>query len=290
MLTPFDRNGDLDLPAVDHLVEYLIAEGAHGFYVCGSTGEGLLMNVQERAAVAERTVRQVRGRVPVMVHVGAIPTRDAAALASHAGEIGADAVAAIPPTFFGYSFNAIKAHYSLIGEAARIPLFVYNIPHASGINVTPAMVVEMQREIPNLVGMKFTSPNFFEMRQVMELPNMTVMSGPDEMLLPALSMGIDGAIGSTYNIMMAHFVGLYDAFKAGRLEEAQERQYLANRVIKTFLSFPGSLKVMMRWQGVPIGEPRRPLEPLPAEKEDALRAALEAIGYPYPVSDAKVAA
>jgi N-acetylneuraminate lyase len=290
MLTPFDRHGEVDLPATDRLVEYLLGEGAQGFYVCGSTGEGLLMNVQERAAVAERVVRRVRGRVPVMVHVGAIPTRDAVALARHAREVGADAVAAIPPTFFGYSFNAIKTHYRLIAEAADIPTFAYNIPHASGVNLTPAMFAEMGREIPNLVGMKFTSHNFFEMRQIMEIPGMTVLSGPDEMFLPALSMGIEAAIGSTYNIMTAHFVALYNAFKAGRLAEAQELQLVANRVIKVFLAYPGSLKVMMRWQGVPVGEPRRPLEPLPAEREDALRADLMAIGYPYPVSERVIAA
>ena len=283
MLTPFDRQGDVDLPAIDRLVEYLLSEGSHGFYVCGSTGEGLLMNVQERAAVAERTVQQVRGRAPVMVHVGAIPTRDAAALAAHARDIGADAVAAIPPTFFAYSFNAIKAHYRAIGEAAQIPLYIYNIPQAAGVNVTPAMVAEMKREIPNLVGLKFTAYNFYEMRQIIELDNMTVFSGPDEMCLPALTMGVVGAIGSTYNPMTRHFVRLYEAFQAGRLAEAQELQYQANRVIRVWTSFPGSLKVMMRWQGVPLGEPRRPLEPLPAEREEELAAALQAAGYTYPV-------
>ena len=283
MLTPFDRHGDVDLPAIDHLVEYMLNEGAHGFYVCGSTGEGILMNVQERAAVAARTVQQVRGRAPVMVHVGAIPTRDAAALAAHAREIGADAVAAIPPTFFAYSFNAVKAHYRAIGDAAQIPLYIYNIPQAAGLNVTPAMVAEMKREIPNLVGLKFTSHNFYEMRQIIELDNMTVFSGPDEMCLPALAMGVVGAIGSTYNPMTRHFVRLYEAFQAGRLAEAQELQYQANRIIRVWTSFPGSLKVMMRWQGVPLGEPRRPLEPLPAEREEELAAALQAVGYTYPV-------
>ena len=283
MLTPFDRQGDVDLPAIDHLVEHLLNEGAHGFYVCGSTGEGLLMNVQERAAVAERTVQQVRGRAPVMVHVGAIPTRDAAALAAHARDIGADAVAAIPPTFFAYSFNAIKAHYRAIGEAAQIPLYIYNIPQAAGVNVTPAMVAEMKREIPNLVGLKFTAYNFYEMRQIIELDNMTVFSGPDEMCLPALTMGVVGAIGSTYNPMTRHFVRLYEAFQAGRLAEAQDLQFQANRIIRVWTSFPGALKVMMRWQGVPIGAPRRPMEPLPVEREEELASALQAAGYTYPV-------
>lgn len=285
MLTPFDQAGEVDLPAIDRLVEYQLSEGAHGFYVCGSTGEGLLMNVKERASVAERVVRQVRGRVPVMIHVGAIPTRDAAALAAHAGEVGADAVAAIPPTFFGYTFNAIKAHYQAIGAAARIPMYIYNIPHASGVNVTPPMVAEMRREIPNLAGIKFTSFNFYEMRQIIELGDLIVLSGPDEMCLPALVMGVPGAIGSTYNVMTRHFVAMYDAYRAGRLAEAQELQFQANRIIRTWLGYPGALKVMMRWQGIPVGEPRRPLEPLPAEKEAALAADLLAVGYSYPVGE-----
>ncbi len=288
MLTPFDAQGEVDLAAVERLVEYQLGEGAHGFYVCGSTGEGILMNVQERASVAERVVRQVRGRVPVMVHVGAMPTRDAVALARHARDIGADAVAAIPPIFYGYTFNAIKAHYRLIGEAAQIPLYIYNIPSAAGINLSPAMVTEMMNEIPNLVGMKFTAFNFYEMRQIIEL-GLTVFSGPDEMCLPALTMGVTGAIGSTYNVMTRHFVRLWEAFQAGDLATAQELQYLGNRVIKVFLTHPGALKVMMRWQGVDVGGYRRPLESLPPEREDALRADLLAIGYPYPVGETAVA-
>lgn len=289
MLTPFDAYGDVDLPAIDRLVDHLIDEGAHGLYVCGSTGEGLLMNVAERMAVTERTIQRVAGRVPTMIHVGMIPTRDAATLAAHARTAGADAVAAIPPTFFGYSFNAIHDHYRAIGDAAEIPLFVYNIPSAAGINVTPSMVTQMQATIPNLVGMKWTSPNLYEMRQIIELPNMTVFSGPDEMCLPALSMGVVGAIGSTYNPMTRHFVRLYDAYRAGNLAEAQELQFAANRVIKAWLGHPGALKVMMRWQGVPIGQPRAPLESLPAEREAALAADLLAAGYTYPVGETQAA-
>ena len=284
MLTPFDADGEVDLPAVDRLVDYLLDQGAHGLYLCGSTGEGLLMSVPERQAVTARVMQRVRGRVPVMVHVGAVATRDAVALAAHAREVNAEAVSAIPPIFFPVGFKGLTEHYRAIGAAAQLPLFVYNIPQLAGVNVTPAMVAQLREAIPQVVGMKFTAFNFYEMRQIIE-QGLTVMSGPDEMCLPALTMGVTGAIGSTYNIMMSHFAHLYDAFVEGRLAEAQERQYLANRVIKVFLDHPGALKVMMRWQGVPLGDPRPPLETLAPEREESLRAALKAIGYPYPTGD-----
>eukprot|EP00026_Physarum_polycephalum_P010521 Phypoly_transcript_10686.p1 GENE.Phypoly_transcript_10686~~Phypoly_transcript_10686.p1 ORF type:complete len:299 (+),score=64.02 Phypoly_transcript_10686:334-1230(+) len=288
LLTPFlEGSQGVDLEAVDKLIDYLVSEGASGFYVCGSTGEGLLMSVDERKDTTARVVKRLKDTkkdIPVMVHVGALATRDAVTLSTHAKEVGAHAVSAIPPIFFDYNLTAIKEYYRAIAAAcAPLPLFIYNIPSKTNFNITPAMVKEMAEEIPNLKGIKWTSMNLYEMRQIVEM-GLTVFSGPDEMCLQALTMGAIGAIGSTYNVLMKHYAKLYDAFIAGNYKEAQELQYVANRVIKLWLGCPGSLKMMVGWQGVQMGKPRPPLEQPTKEKEEKLKNDLRAAGYPHPIA------
>ncbi|HIQ06011.1 MAG TPA: dihydrodipicolinate synthase family protein, partial [Anaerolineae bacterium] len=147
LLTPFDERGAVNEPVARELVDRLVAAGVNGFYVCGGTGEGLLLTPAERKRMAEIVVDQVAGRVPVVIHVGAIDTATAVDLAAHARAIGADAVSAIPPFYYALDVAAIKEHYRLIGEAARLPLYIYNIPDATGVAVTPEMLVEfMQME------------------------------------------------------------------------------------------------------------------------------------------------
>ena len=99
LLTPFDSQGEVNLTTIRDLVEFHLAAGLTGFYILGSTGEGLLLSEGERRLVAETVVNQVKGRVPVVVHVGALSTREACDLARHAQEAGADGTSSIPPFY-----------------------------------------------------------------------------------------------------------------------------------------------------------------------------------------------
>jgi N-acetylneuraminate lyase len=286
LLTPFDAEDNVNTAMARELVEFQLTQDITGFYVCGGTGEGILQTEAERRLMAETVVDQVKGRVPVIVHIGAITTAAAARLAAHAKEAGADGISSVPPFYFNVGFQGIKEHYAEIAAASDLPIYIYNVPGATGVNVTPAMFKEMCEEIPTIAGMKFTSYNFFEMRQIIDLEirgkKLNIVSGPDELMVAAQAMGAHGAIGTFYNVIPKLFADAYSAFRAGDVKKATELQALANKVIGAYFTIGGGIsavKAMMKMIGFDCGSGRRPNPPLSAEKTEKLKTALTEIGF-----------
>lgn len=283
LLTPFDEEGNVNTAVIRDMIEFHLSGGVSGFYVCGSTGEGLLLSEAERRLVAETAIDQVKGRVPVVVHVGAIATQTACALASHAEEAGADAISSIPPFYFSVGVEGVKQHYVRIAAASSLPFYIYNIPGATGVNVGVDMVQALSAIMPTLRGMKYTAYDFYQMHKIVELEGgrLNVLSGPDEMMIAAQAMGADGAIGTTYNVLPRLFVEAYESFNADDVATARELQAKGNWVITIFQQFPSlsAVKEMMRLLGFDCGSARRPNLPLTDEQKGRLREMLEEIGF-----------
>ncbi len=282
LVTPLTGDERINVPVTRRLVDHLIAAGVGGFYVCGGTGEGILLPLVERKRMAEVVVEQVGGRAPVIVHVGAAATADALTLAAHAGAVGADAVAAVPPFYYNVGFRAIKEHYELIARACALPLYIYYIPGSTGVTVSAAQMWELC-QIPGVRGFKYTAPDMYLLEQIFSLAQgrVNVFSGPDQLLAPMLTVGVDGAIGSTYNVLPRHFVKLYDAFRAGDVDGARRLQAQGNRVIDTLHQYGGlvALKEAMRFIGFDCGYYRRPFGRLGDDEVALLRVALEQVGF-----------
>ncbi len=283
LITPMNDDGsEVNYAGLNQLVEWQIQHGASGFFVCGGSGEGLLLRPAERRQVLETVITQAAGRAKVIAHIGALDTATAMQLAGEAAELGADAISAVPPIYFRVDDDALVTHYRMIGAAAgATPLYPYQIPSATGVDIN-ARLMEQLLSIPTLAGIKYSSYNLFDLRNIIELApdRLTVLSGFDEVCLAALSMGAHGAIGSTYNVMPATFAALYEAMLAGKLDAARDLQFRANRVIKALLATPliAGLKVILSAQGIPCGAPRRPQRPLTSAERDHLLAAVEAAG------------
>jgi len=280
LLTPFDEQDRVNETVLRDILDFQLWAGVHGFWVCGGSGEGLLLSGEERRRVAEIVVEQVGGRAKVIVHVGAMTTQEAASLARDTESIGADAVACLPPLYFRTDPQAILDHYRLVAEATSLPLFAYNIPGSSGVTITPELLQRLAAEIPTLRGVKHSSYDLYAFQQMRQLcgPDFTLFSGSDEVFLAALSMGGDGAVGSTLNLIPGAFVELYDAFRQGEIARAQELQRKINAVIRVLLgvgALPGT-KEAMRLIGFNCGICRRPLRPLSEEQRESLRVGLEA--------------
>ncbi len=282
MVTPLDDREHVNVAVVRRLVDHFIAAGVGGLYVCGSTGEGVLLPLAERKLMAETVIEQAGGRVPVVVHVGATATADAVELATHAGQVGADAVSAVPPFYYRVGLQGIKEHYQMIAAASPLPLYLYYIPIATGVTTTAEEMWELC-QIHNVRGFKFTAYDMYLLEQIMSLSRGTlnIFSGPDELLLPMLTMGVDGAIGSTYNLLPAYCVGLYEAFQRGDLATARRMQSRINRVIDVLHKYGGmpAIKAAMRLLDFDCGYCRRPIRRLESEQVDALRADLEEVGF-----------
>jgi N-acetylneuraminate lyase len=283
LLTPFDGEGDVNQTAIRDIVEFQLAAGLSGFYVCGSTGEGLLLTEAERQLVTETVIDQVQGRVPVVVHVGAITTDAARTLAAHAERAGADAISSVPPFYYSVGNEGVTQHYARIAEASSLPFYVYNLPGATGVNVGVSLMHDLMASVPTLHGIKYTAYNFYEMRQLIELEDgrLNVISGPDEMMIAAQAMGAHGAIGSSYNYLPRLFTEAYEAFNAGDVVRARELQAKGNWIVRIFLQFPSlsAIKEIMRLIGFDCGSARSPLLPLTDEQKGQLREMLEEVGF-----------
>ena len=283
LLSPLSDDGTrVNYEAVQQLVTFQLERGVDGFFVCGGSGEGLLLSVEERNAILADVIAVARGRATIVAHIGAIDTATAQRLAARAAELGADAIAAVPPIYFRVDDQALVEHYRMIADAAGdIPLMPYNIPSATGVEIN-ARIMERLLEIPTISGIKYSSYNLYDMRNIIELDpeRISMLSGFDEVCVPGLLMGAHGVIGSTYNVMPATFAAIYKSVQAGDLATAQDLQYRANRVIKSLISVPliAGLKAVLTSWGIPCGGPRRPQRPLSDEERTRLLNAVAAVG------------
>ncbi len=282
LLTPMNEDGTaLNLDSARRLVDNLLDRGVHGFFVAGGTGEGLLMTPDERRALLEAVVDQNQGRGKIIAHIGAIATPDAQRLARHAASLGVDAVAAVPPIYFRVDRQAIIDHYRLIAEAAgKVPTHVYNIPSATGVEINTALMSELI-QIPGVSGIKYSAYNLYDMQQITRLrPDITVLSGFDEVFVGGMAMGAHGAIGSTYNVMPSTFSAIYLAAKSGEWEAARALQERANLVINALLTAPlfAGLKAIVSRLGIDCGVPRRPQRPLTTDEKATLFRAVDQAG------------
>ena len=186
--TPLDTGGALDLDAVAPLVNHLIDQRVVGLYILGSTGEGISLTQEERRAVAERFVKAAQGRVPTIIQVGCECLASAHELASHAQDIGADAVSAVCPIYFKPDSieSLVDSMAQIASGAPKLPFYYYHIPSVTGVNLSMIDFLDRARgPISNLAGIKFTSTNAFEYQSCLEFGSdwCEVLWGLDEMLL-----------------------------------------------------------------------------------------------------------
>jgi len=282
-LTPFNENGKVKESAIGELVDFQIDRGISGLYVCGSTGEGMMLQPEERMQVAEAVVKAAKGRTQVIVHVGTPDTDSAVALAKHAEKIGAQGVSAVPPYYYKHHKDFVVDYYKAIASATDLPLLVYYVPVLVA-GLTFDTLLDLMK-IPNVAGMKYTEDNFEVMYKFRETNrDKIVFTGHDAMMLSGLVMESDGGIGAFENVMPQGFGNVFRAFHAGDLQTAQKEQLQVNHFINIMKKYMLSanqapLKAVLRAYGVDCGIPKLPARPLSAEAEDALVRELKDEGF-----------
>jgi len=233
LVTPFIKDTKkVDIDLVKEHIEFLILRGIHGVYVGGSTGEGLLMEIDERNKLLEAVVEQVNGRISVIAHVGAIDTISAIELAKAAKTIGADALAAVEPYYHKYDDEALIKYYCDIANSVKdMNFFIYNNPITTGHNIKPKLACEIAKKIPNFVGIKDSSEQIMQISDYVNyLPDYNFMVGNTGMILPSFSIGVDAAVSGMANCLPELLVNLWDTFKEGNLNESAKKQHLINRI------------------------------------------------------------
>lgn len=266
LVTPYTAAGEINRKELKKLVRYLIRKGIDGFYVGGSTGEAFILTQDERKALLEAVLEENNGEKKVIAHVGQISTILACDLARHAAESGADAVSAISPFYYKFSEEEIKGYYGDIMNVSRLPMFLYNFPNFSGFSLSPEVLDDLCG-MGEVAGVKFTSNNFYDMERMRSShPELTIWNGFDEMLISGLTVGADGAIGSTYNILCPIAKRAYESVRTGELERAREYQKMINRLVAVSRKYSNIfmvIKAVLEREGLAMGGCRKPFGGLP---------------------------
>jgi dihydrodipicolinate synthase/N-acetylneuraminate lyase len=267
-LTPLREGGAaLDEDAFGPYVDFLVAGGVDGLLALGTTGEGILFDLDERMRAAELFVAASAGRLTVAVHCGAQTTADTAALAAHAREVGADAVAVIAPPYFLLDEPALEEHLAAAASAcAPLPFYIYEFRARSGYPVPVAVVERLRERSPNLRGLK-VSDKPWEAVEPYLVDGLDVFVGAESLVAEGLRAGAAGAVS-----------GLASAFPEVVAElvhdPTQERSDAADRLRAEIDRFPfqAALKVVAARRGVPIRpDVRPPLRTLTGEELERLQ-------------------
>ena len=278
MLSPFTQDESMDLEGTRQLTRYLCKKDIGGLYLTGSTGEGFLMSNEERKAFVEAVVDEVKGKVPIIVHVGAISTKASEELARHAMQAGADAISSVPPIYWRFNDNEVAAYYEDLVQASGLPMIVYNIALAGLVSFD--MILRLGA-IEGVEGIKYTSSTLFDVLRIKENlgQDFMVYSGSDELAISGLAFGADGLIGSTYNVLAPLFIRIWQAARQGKGEEARALQQQANRFIFTMIdhNLMPALKQTLKFAGVDVGRCRRPFSPMNEQAAQALQDAYKAL-------------
>jgi N-acetylneuraminate lyase len=278
-VTPLDKDGRFAPAVFERLLERLYGAGVHGVYVCGTTGEGMLLPPGQRQRIVETAVASTpRGR-HVVVHVGAASVEDALALSSHAAKAGAHAISSLPPLSGQFGFPEVFRYYEALARAGDLPLLVYYFPDLSPA-ISSAEQLESLCSLPNVFGVKFTDFDLYRM-SLLTRPDRSLFNGRDEVLAAGLLMGADGGIGTFFNLVPELFVQIDSAAVGGRWEEARVAQQRVNALIRITLQFPlfPAVKQILAWTGLDCGTCLPPRAPLTLEQQRSLQERLVEAGF-----------
>jgi len=260
----YDEKGDISPEKTRAFTEYLIGKGVKGVYVCGSSGECIYQNVEERKLVLENVMKVAKGRITVIAHIAAASTRDSVELAKHAEECGVDAIAAIPPIYFKLPEHAIESYWNSMANATNLDFIIYNIPQTTGYALSMDLFNKM-RENKHVIGVKNSSMPVqdIQMFKAAGGKDFIVFNGPDEQFVGGRAMGAEGGIGGTYAVMPELFIKADECIKKNDMETAREIQFDICEIIYAMCGCHGNLyavmKTILKMKGMDIGGVRLPL-------------------------------
>lgn len=281
LVTPFTENGDIDFTALERLVQMHIDAGTAFLCVLGTTAETPTLTAEEKREIRKRVIKQVAGRLPIMVGIGGNCTRAVVEEIKNEDLTGVDAILSVAPYYNRPSQEGIYLHYKAISEATSLPIYMYNVPGRTGVNILPSTVVRVANDCPNIVGYKAASG---DMEQIKELiatkpENFDVFSGDDALTFDIMSAGGVGVISVFGNAFPREMTQLVAAVQEGRIDDAR----LMNESLKELFRLifvdgnPSGVKALMNIQGRLENVLRLPLVPAREETCRLLKQAIATI-------------
>lgn len=264
-ITPFQENEKVDITLYKQLLERLIVSGSHGVAPLGSTGVMPYLNDEEKEAITEATVEQVKGRVPILVGVSNLTTERTIYHAKFAEKAGAAAVMIIPMSYWKLSDDEIVKHYDAVAKQIAIPIMAYNNPATAGVDMSPKLLKRIL-EIPNVTMIKESTGDVQRMHYLKkELgDSVAFYNGSNPLALSAFAAGATGWCTAAPNLIPELNLALYNAVQKNNLQEAQKVFYKQIDVLRFIVEkgLPRAIKSGLHLQGIEGGYLRKPLQPL----------------------------
>lgn len=283
MITPFTQGGELDIPGLEALVDYLSTR-VDGLFICGSYGSGPLMNVEERKAVAEVVLKRAGGKIPVVVHTGTANSRDTAALSAHAAAAGAAAVSAVAPYYYHHNPESVTAFYRAMLAAVPkdYPVYVYHNPKFSGYEISADTIRLLAGEgVRGVKDATFDIMKFAGYMRELGTGGFDVVLGTESMWLSARALGAEAYIPGLANAFPELCVKMHREGMAGDFDACRNTQFEVNK-LRDVMYLAGSTQIavyaMLEIRGIVKTFPRSPFLPAGETEKAKIAAALKTLG------------
>lgn len=263
LLVSFDEDGNVNEKGLRQIIRYNIdVNHMDGLYVGGSTGENFMLSTEEKKRIFEIAKDEAKDDLTLIAQVGSVNLKESVELAHFVTELGYDAISAVTPFYYKFTFDEIKHYYETIINGVDNRMIIYSIPFLTGVDMSLSQFGELFKN-PKIVGVKFTQADFYLLERIRKtFPDKLIYAGFDEMLLPATVLGVDGAIASTYNINGKRARQIFDLAKAQKITEALAIQHVTNDLITDILDngLYGTIKLLLQEAGVDAGFCREPMK------------------------------
>lgn len=282
LITPFKANGEVNYEKLEEIVEEQIAGGTDAIIVCGTTGEASTMSHEEHLDVIGFVCKVTAKRIPVIAGTGSNCTETAVYLSAEAERRGADGLLVVSPYYNKATQKGLKAHFTAVADAVKIPVILYNIPGRTGVNILPQTIADLCKNVDNIVGVKEASGNFSAIATLMSISDgkVDLYSGNDDQIVPLLSLGGKGVISVLSNVAPRQTHEICASYFAGDVKRSAALQLEAIPLITELFCEvnPIPVKAAMNLMGKNVGPMRMPLTEMEPQNQEKLKAAMTAYG------------
>ncbi|OBX05453.1 N-acetylneuraminate lyase [Gallibacterium genomosp. 3] len=262
LLVSFNADGSINEKGLREIIRYNIDKmKIDGLYVGGSTGENFMLSTEEKKEIFRIAKDEAKDQVALIAQVGSVNLHESVELGKYATELGYDCLSAVTPFYYKFSFAEIKNYYDTIIAETGNNMIVYSIPFLTGVNIGVEQFGELYKN-PKVIGVKFTAGDFYLLERVKKAyPDHLIWAGFDEMMLSAAVLGVDGAIGSTFNVNGVRARQIFEYAQQGKIAEARVIQHVTNDLIEGILSngLYLTIKELLKLDGVDAGYCREPM-------------------------------
>jgi len=285
MVTPFRKDGSLDLDALRRLVQFQLRAGIDFLVPCGTTGETPTLEHAEYLAVIRAVVQEVAGRVPVIAGVGGNNTRKVIDLAAEVRGLGVQGILSVAPYYNKPTQEGLYQHFQAMAESTDLPIIVYNVPARTSSNIEPPTVARLSK-IPNIIGIKEASGSIVQQMEVLAAvqPDFSVLSGDDSFTFPLMALGGVGIISVISNEIPGEMTRLAHLLLGGKLEAARQLHFslLPLMQVNFIETNPIPVKAALAMMGMIEEVYRLPMVPMKSENRAKLEKVLAAQGLLQP--------